>query len=133
MVREFLAVFGPYWEHVLNAWSHRNDKNILFIFYENLKIETKETLRTVANFLGKPLSDEDLPKLMDHLAFDNFKANPSVNYKMDEDNPENSGLVRRGKIGGNIEMSEGISKRFDEWIKDNLKDSDLRFPHCNNE
>lgn len=85
----------------------------------------------LANFLGKPLSDNDLPKLLNHLEFENFKSNSSVNYKFDEDNPENSGLVRRGKIGGNTEMSEEISKRFDDWMKENLKNSDLRFPHCN--
>lgn len=73
----------------------------MFIFYENLKLETEETLRKLANFLGKPLSDNELPKLMDHLEFENFMVNPSVNYKFNDEDPENNGLARRGKIGGN--------------------------------
>lgn len=113
----------------MNAWSHRNDENVLFLFYENLNLETEQTLRKLANFLGKTLNDNELPQLLDHLQFENFKSNPSVNYTMNEEDPENSGLVRRGKIGGNPEMSKEISQKFDVWIKQNLKDSDLRFPH----
>lgn len=113
----------------MNAWSHRNDENVLFIFYENLKLETEQTLQKLANFLGKTLSDNELPQLMDHLEFENFKSNPSVNYKFNEDHPENNGIVRRGKIGGNQEMTKEISQKFDVWINKNLKDSDLRFPH----
>lgn len=94
-------------------------------------METEQTLRELADFLGKPLSDNDLPKLLDHLEFENFKSNPSVNYKMNEENPENSGFVRRGKVGGNPEMSFEISQRFDDWIQENLKGSDLQFPHFN--
>lgn len=126
-----LAACGPYWEHVLNAWSHRNDENVFFIFYENLKVETEQTLRKLADFLEKPISDDDLPKLLDHLEFKNFKSNPSVNYRINDIHSENGGLVRRGEIGGNPEMTAEIAKKFDDWISENLKDSDLRFPHCN--
>lgn len=125
---DFSAVFGPYWEHVLDAWNHRNDENVLFIFYENLKLEMEQTLRNVANFLGKSLRDVDLPALLNHLDFDNFKSNSAVNYKLDEQNVENSDLIRRGKIGGNPEMTNELSEKFDRWIEENLKDSDLRFP-----
>lgn len=36
-------------------------------------------LRRVADFYGKPLSEEQVEKLAQHLHFDNFKNNKSVN------------------------------------------------------
>ena len=36
-------------------------------------------IEKVVNFLGKKLTDQQLAKLTDHLRFDNFEKNPSVN------------------------------------------------------
>lgn len=35
--RIFKVVFGPYFAHVLDAWSKRHHPNLLFLFYEDLK------------------------------------------------------------------------------------------------
>lgn len=33
----FLAYWGPYWEHLKEAWANRNHPNVLFMFYENMQ------------------------------------------------------------------------------------------------
>lgn len=130
--RLILAVYGPYWQHVLKAWSHRNEKNVFFMFYEDLKVETEKTIRNLSTFLGKPISDDALPKLLEYLKFENFKANSQINFKMNEEDTDNNSFVRRGKIGGNPEISNEMSKKFDVWIEENLNGTDLQFPHCTN-
>lgn len=39
----------------------------------------------VVNFLGKSLSDEQLDRLVEHLRFDKFTTNDSVNYEICKD------------------------------------------------
>lgn len=124
-----LSVFyGPYWKHVLDGYKHRDHKNVHFMFYEDAKMDLKTSLERLAEFLEKPLSNEDLPKLIDHLQFKNVKKNPSVNFIFDPSNSSSKFFIRRGEIGGNPEMTDDISKKIEEWTKTNLEGSDLKFP-----
>ncbi|CRL03234.1 CLUMA_CG016264, isoform A [Clunio marinus] len=114
------VIYAPYWKHVLDGWKHRHESNFHFMFYEDLKLNTEESLRKLSKFLEKPLKDEDLPKLLDHLNFDNAKENLAVNAV--------NLMLRKGCIGGNSEMTEEISANFDKWTEENLRESDLKFP-----
>lgn len=98
------------------------------MFYEDSKLNLKSSLKSLADFLGHPLTDEHLPELMAHLHVDSFKTNKAINYKMAEGS--NQEFVRRGAIGGNPEITEENSKKIDEWTRDNLINSDLKFPCC---
>jgi len=70
---EDLVGYGPYWKHTLDGWNNRHHENVHFVFYEELKLDQENTLKKLANFLGHPLKDEDLPKLMDHISFERIK------------------------------------------------------------
>lgn len=93
------------------------------MFYEDAKSDLKSFLRNLSSFLGNPLKDDDYPKLMEHLKFENVKENLSINISLKE-----RGFCRRGKVGGNPEMTEEISKKFDEWTKNSLEGLDFSFP-----
>lgn len=97
------------------------------MFYEDSKFDLASALKSLADFLGHPLKDEDLPRLMEHLSFENTKKNPAINMKF---NPleKKASFVRRGQVGGNPEMTSEMSKKFDEWTKKNMAGSDLMFP-----
>ncbi|KAJ8935118.1 hypothetical protein NQ318_004495, partial [Aromia moschata] len=73
------AWFSPYFEHIKEAWTKRNDNNFLFLFYEDTLKDMRSTIRKVADFLEKKLTDEQIEQLMDHLSFEKFKNNQSVN------------------------------------------------------
>lgn len=88
----------------------------------------KSSLEKLSEFLGNPLKEDDLPKLMNHLQFENFKKNFSINFKFDPNHSSCEEFVRRGKVGGNPEMSEEKSTKFDEWARKNLMNFDLKFP-----
>lgn len=100
------------------------------MFYEDCKLDLATSLKKLAEFLGKPLSDDDLPKLIKHLQFDSFKKSSVQNFKLDPTvaSDSNADFIRRGKIGGNSEMTAELSKIFDDWTEENLKNSDLKFP-----
>lgn len=123
--------WSPYFEHIKNGWSHRHDENVLFLFYEDLMADLKGSLRQLAHFLGKPLKDEDLPKLLDHLSIKNFKNNPAINGKDLIDvkilAKGAQGFVRLGSVEKNCELTSEMAARIDEWMEEQLKDSDFRF------
>ncbi|CAL1268770.1 unnamed protein product [Larinioides sclopetarius] len=44
--------FGDYFETTLSWWKHRNDPNVLFVTYEELKKDTINTTLKIAGFIG---------------------------------------------------------------------------------
>jgi hypothetical protein len=127
----FAVHWSPYFEHIKDGWSHRHDENVLFIFYEDLMADLEGSLRQLACFLEKPLKDEDLPKLLDHLSIKNFKNNPAINGKDLIDvkilAKDAQGFVRLGSSVKNCELTTEMAEKIDKWIEENLKDSDFRF------
>ena len=52
-------LFGGWLGHVLEWWEHRDEPNILFIKYEELKKEPHNTIKRIAEFIGtEPLTEE---------------------------------------------------------------------------
>ncbi len=72
-----MVFYGPYHNHIKDFWYMRNESNILFLNYEDMKSVLKKT----SLFLGKSYSDDDLGVLEKHLTFDSMKNNSSVNYE----------------------------------------------------
>lgn len=125
-------VYGSFLKHVSSAWNRRNDQNFLFLFYEDIVTDMPASIKKIAEFLNQPLRDEDLPGILNHMKFDNFKTNSMVNLqplvesKVFRDTDQ--GHVRRGKVGGNPEMTEEFSKQIDKWMEEKLNGIDLKFP-----
>ncbi|KAF7272637.1 hypothetical protein GWI33_014600 [Rhynchophorus ferrugineus] len=126
--------FAPYWDHILPFWKRRNQQNVLFLKYEELKENLPSVIERVAAFLGKKLNADQINKLADHLSFENMKNNKAVNYdwlvklssiyKPDKANT----FMRVGKVGGyKSAMSEEMIERFDRWTREHTKDIDLEF------
>jgi hypothetical protein len=118
-------------EHIKDGWSHRDDENVLFLFYEDLISDLRGSLIKLADFLGKPLSEADLPKLLDHLHIKNFKNNPSINCQNLVDVKicagDAQGFVRNGSVQKNSELTVEMVSEIDSWIDGHLKDTDFRF------
>ncbi|CAB3228639.1 unnamed protein product [Arctia plantaginis] len=124
----------PYFEHLKEAWEKRDHPNMLFLFYEELSKDLPATLRRVIKFFGKEFSDEQIERLCDHLSIDNFKNNKSLNYDVMKElgiliTGEQS-FIRKGKAGGWRDyFDEEMTQQAEQWIAENLRDTDLRFPH----
>ncbi len=73
-------------------WKNRNHPNVLLLWFEDMKKDLLPIIRQTAAHVGKHLTELRVLQLDDHLYFDNFKKNPSVNMEMWND--EKTGLVR---------------------------------------
>ncbi|XP_043273832.1 sulfotransferase 4A1-like [Venturia canescens] len=130
--RNDLTPWSPYWEHLKEAWAQRHHPNLLFLFYEDLQMDFRGAIESVSKFLGKSYNAEEISQLMNHLDIKNFRHNPMVNSSELRAcgiiTPGN--FVRNGKSGGWKEtFTDTLEASADTWIEENLKDTDLRFPH----
>ncbi|KAL4714579.1 hypothetical protein ACJJTC_006625 [Scirpophaga incertulas] len=121
----------PYFENVKESWTRREHPNMLFLFYEDLLKDLPSAVKRVAKFLGKTMTEDQVSRLCDHLSFENFKKkNSLVEFSaVSSDNV----LVRKGKSGGWRQyFDEEMKQQATNWMEDNLRDSDFKFPFYEN-
>ncbi|PNF21435.1 Sulfotransferase family cytosolic 1B member 1 [Cryptotermes secundus] len=127
--------FAPFWPHVLNFWKRRDEPNILFLKYEDLKKDLPAVIRKTAAFLGKDLNEEQVDLLAEHLSFARMKSNPAVNYEAAIEINRRFNLttadghfMRSGQVGNYKEvMGPELIAEFDRWTQENLAKSELTF------
>ncbi|KAL0270671.1 UNVERIFIED_CONTAM: hypothetical protein PYX00_008005 [Menopon gallinae] len=122
--------FAPFWTHISDFWKRRNEPNILFLTYEDMKKDLRSVVKKTCQFLGKSYSEEQLDRLCEHLSFNSMKNNPSVNYEaVVEINrkydliPADGEFMRKG-TGGEWKgkMNDEMIDRFNKWIAKNMSD-----------
>lgn len=88
-----------------------------------------ENIKKVATFFGKTYNNEEITKLAEHLNIENFRKNFMVNQLEEPGQLKPESFIRQGKTGSWKKIfTPELEKRFNEWIVDNLKDTDLIFP-----
>jgi len=81
-------------------------------------------------FYGKTYNNEQIAKLTEHLNIENFRKNSMVNQLEQAGRIKPELFIRQGKTGNWKEIfTPELEKKFNEWIVDNLKDTDLVFPN----
>lgn len=132
-------VCGSIWQHMLEVWNLRNEPNILFLKYEDMKRDLPSTIHQCAEFLGvsDKLNDEEVSRMCDHLNFAKMQRNQAVNLEPlynpeGEDAVEKNSakFIRKGQIGDwKNYMTDEMSERFDEWIDLHSSGTGLEFDY----
>ena len=93
--------YGNYFDHLLSWLPHKDDKNVLFLKYEDMKRDLPRAVSTIASFIGANLSSEVVAKIADLTSFKNMKedstANKSWSHHRDEEGA--SKFLRKGIVG----------------------------------
>ncbi|XP_073403500.1 sulfotransferase 1B1-like [Dendrobates tinctorius] len=133
-VEEFIQVnlgSGQWGAHVKEFWSLKQERNILYILYEDMLENPKREIRKVMKFLGKDLSDDDLERICLHTSFKAMKENPTTNYTtipssiLDQ---SASPFMRKGICGDwKNHFTASQSEKFDEYYQKQMSGTDLSF------
>lgn len=81
--------FGDYFEHLMSWYEHRNDENVLFLTYEDLKRDPKKGILSVARFLGEEYENkllrnpEALQKVLNATSTESMKKFNAEYRKLD--------------------------------------------------
>ncbi|XP_076314132.1 sulfotransferase 1B1-like [Tachypleus tridentatus] len=98
-------VYGSWFDHVLTYWKFHLDHpdKVLFISYEELKIDLEKMVERIATFLDHPLPAETIRTIASHCSFDQMKNNNMVNREQlpvtDFFDMSQSKFMRKGIIG----------------------------------
>ncbi|CAM4535324.1 amine sulfotransferase-like [Caretta caretta] len=133
-LERFLAgkvLAGSWLDHVRGWYTHRDDFNILFLTYEEMKKDLRGTVLKICRFLGKQLNEKELDTVVENATFDKMKTDPRANYNSMEGNLLERGkghFLRKGIVGDwKNTMTVAQSERFDNVFKEKMKDLSSTF------
>ncbi|KYO18884.1 amine sulfotransferase-like [Alligator mississippiensis] len=138
-MERFLAgeVLSSSWlDHVRGWYDHRDDFNILFLTYEEMKKDLRGAVLRICNFLGKELSEDDLDPVVKKATFENMKKDPRANYETRPGVPleEKKCFLRKGTVGDwKNTMTVAQNERFEEVLKEKMKDLPFNYIWDNEE
>ncbi|KAF5276455.1 hypothetical protein FQA39_LY06524 [Lamprigera yunnana] len=116
--------YGPYWNYVLEMWEQRERPNIMFLRYSKMLEDFEATVRSVATFLGRNLSNYQIQTLVEYLKFDNLKN--CAGFNMEHLKLPFNPFIRSGKVDGykNV-MSLDVIEKFKRQKNEKLKNTNL--------
>ena len=93
--------YGDYFDHVLGWWAHKDDDNVLFLKYEDMKKDLPAAVARMAKFMGQDISQELVDEIAHRTTFSNMKKDSSSNCEwMDQvRKPNEAGFLRKGEVG----------------------------------
>ena len=127
---DFLAgrlAFGDYFDHVLSWWAHRNDENVLFVKYEDMKKDLLSAVTKIVRFTGFNLDEGIIKEIAFKTTFENMKDDPLANYSWSKLYRQNrTPFMRKGEVGDwKTCFNEEQSKKIDAIYLSRCKPVDL--------
>ncbi|GJQ69021.1 hypothetical protein Trydic_g6193 [Trypoxylus dichotomus] len=121
-------------EHALPFWNRRNEPHVLFLNYEDVRMNSKATIKLIADFLDRPLKLKQIVDINNHVSLENMKMNPAVNmewYLRDLNNGNSDySFIGDGLVGSwRNYMTVNMSRMFDDWIAKKTDGTGLRFTY----
>ncbi|XP_028717601.1 bile salt sulfotransferase 2-like [Peromyscus leucopus] len=115
------VAYGSWFEHT-RAWlSMRKRDNFLLLSYEDIKKDTKSTIKKICDFLGKKLEPNELDMVLKYSSFQAMKENKMSNFSLTTKYgaPNGLDLLRKGITGDwknhfTVAQAEAFDKVFQE-------------------
>ncbi|XP_010186291.1 PREDICTED: sulfotransferase 1 family member D1-like isoform X2 [Mesitornis unicolor] len=125
------AAYGSWYEHVRGWWDKRQEKWLLYLFYEDMKKDPQREVRKILQFLGREVSEGTVARILHHTSFQEMKKNPAANYETIPTSMMDHNLspfLRKGISGDwKNHFTVAQNERFDEHYRQHMAGSDLVF------
>ncbi|KAJ7341865.1 hypothetical protein JRQ81_007491 [Phrynocephalus forsythii] len=134
LMERFLAgkVIAGLWLDHVEGWStHRDDFNILFLTYEEMKKDLRSAVLKICRFVGKKLTEEEIDEVVDRATFDKMSKDRRANYEnlsSDLVDHTKGRFLRKGIVGDwKNTMTVAQSERFDHVFKKRMQKLPFKF------
>jgi len=124
--------FYPWAEVVDSYWRVRDRENVLFMTYEEMKKDLRETVCKIAALLKVTLSEDEVDAVVRQSSFEHMKK---IEHKFETGlivpwaKPRGA-MVRRGQHGGSDELlTPALQQRIDDHCRAELKRLGCDFPY----
>ncbi|KAJ9537352.1 hypothetical protein OSB04_030085 [Centaurea solstitialis] len=125
--------YGPYWDHVKAYYkaSLEHPTRILFLTYENMKLDTVRNVKRLAEFLGFPFTEEEKTKgaVEEIVSLCSFENLSEVNKHGDfRSGVPNNIFFREGKVGDwRNHLTTEMGEILDQITKEKFNGLDISF------
>ncbi|XP_053720729.1 sulfotransferase 1C2 [Synchiropus splendidus] len=123
--------WGSWYDHVKGFWEEREKKNILYLFYEDMKENPRREVERIMRYLDLSLSDEVINRIVELTSFKKMKENPMANYSCIPENVFDQSIspfMRKGEVGDwTNHFTPEQSKMFDDDYEKQMRDSNIPF------
>lgn len=133
-IRKFMQgelSWGSWYDHVKGFWREKDQNNILYLFYEDMKENPRREVERIMKYLDLSLSDEAINKIVEVTSFKTMKENPMANYSCIPDSIFDrsiSNFMRKGEVGDwKNHFTPEQSKMFDEDYEKQMGDVNMSF------
>lgn len=123
--------YGSWYQHVQEWWELRKRQPVLYLFYEDMKKDPKREIQKITEFVGRPLPEDIIDRIVQQTSFKKMQENPMTNYTtaptevMDH---SISPFMRKGITGDwKNTFTVAQNERFDADYEKKMADSDLHF------
>ncbi|XP_077991520.1 sulfotransferase 1 family member D1-like [Glandiceps talaboti] len=126
--------FSP-WENHVSGWrQHGVEENILHVTYENMVKDTNAVVRSIGAFLERPLSEDDVIRVVENTRIEKLRSNSTSAAKIDMDDsmmPDvASAYFRKGTVGDwKNHFTIADNEMFEETIGKRLREKGLEFTY----
>ncbi|XP_045176418.1 sulfotransferase 1A1-like isoform X2 [Mercenaria mercenaria] len=134
MIGEYgIYQFYPWFQYVKEweRFTKAHPEQILNLFYEDLKEDPVREIKKINSFLGTDRSDDlilDIAKACDFHNLKKADAEVKVKESFMKDDGRPSPMYRKGQVGDwKNHFTVAQNEKVDEWLADNLIDTDLKF------
>ena len=118
--------FGDYFDNLASWYAHRDDANVLFLTYEEMKRDTRAAIAEIAAFLGCDSTGDTrlLESVLKHSRFDSMRKNQQ---RWSSRRPEGMpAFIRRGVVGDwTNRFTAGQAARLLEKFRVRISGTDL--------
>eukprot|EP00058_Branchiostoma_floridae_P007213 XP_002592701.1 hypothetical protein BRAFLDRAFT_67141 [Branchiostoma floridae] len=138
-LHEFLSALPAnlWWNVISEYWRHKDDANLLFIKYEDMKKDLRGHVVKIAEFLGRSLTDEQTDEVTANCTFAAMKENLATNYSRDpvlkekefkRGNETGIEFIRKGQVGDwRNWFSPQQLEAFEAFDREKMAGTDLTF------
>ncbi|CAK8674894.1 unnamed protein product [Clavelina lepadiformis] len=119
-----------YLDHILTWYPHRDDKNVMFIYYEDMKRDLVAAIRRISSFLNVELGEKRVLKIAEKCGFIEMKTATENELGEAEKIRKALGVLHKGTVGAWKErFTVAQSEAIDEQVEKKLSTTDIKFTY----